>query len=399
MRPGDRFGDRYQLLEPLAAGGMGTLWRARHLELEVDIVLKVVSDAAASPGALKRFRREAQAAAKLRSPNIVQMLDYGEFEGQPYLTMELLRGEDLSDRLQRVGKLSCEASATILDAVAKAVELAHEAGIVHRDLKPANLFLERVGEEEVVKILDFGVAKDLAVASEPASTTAAGVVGSPAYMSPEQTWGQSVGPRSDLWAMGVLAFEMLTGKSPFADETLARIFERIVRDPLPKVSAFDRSLPPTLDGFFERALARSPDERFGSAKELARAFRAAIEQRALTGLGKSRRRPPWIGALLVVAVVAGLMVAALKPEEPSPRAERTAASARPPAPSPSHEAPSEGSVNRPSALAPSAPAKASSQPGSRQLAPRRTGKPPRPASSSATRPPELDPKFGIPLAQ
>src|SRR5688500_6577750 len=111
MRPGDRFGDRYQLLEPLAEGGMRTLWRARHLELGVDIALKVVSDAAASPGALKRFRREAQAAARLRSPNIVQMLDYGEVEGQPYLTMELLRGEDLSIRLQRVGKLSCEAAA------------------------------------------------------------------------------------------------------------------------------------------------------------------------------------------------------------------------------------------------------------------------------------------------
>src|SRR5689334_5150186 len=207
LRPGDRVGERYEIIEQLGAGGMGTLWRAHHLELDIDVALKVVSARGATAGSLKRFKREAQSAAKLRSPHIVRVLDFGEFEGQPYLAMELLRGEDLAARLGRVGTLPFDACARIIREVAKALEVAHRAGIVHRDLKPANIFLEQVHDEEIVKILDFGVAKDLNAPTEPGSTTASGVVGSPAYMSPEQVWAQEVGPRSDVWALGVIAFE------------------------------------------------------------------------------------------------------------------------------------------------------------------------------------------------
>jgi eukaryotic-like serine/threonine-protein kinase len=276
VRPGDRLGERYVVVEQIAAGGMGTLWRAHHVELDVDVALKVIAARASTPASLKRFKREAQAAARLRSPNIVQVLDYGEFDGQPYLAMELLRGEDLAAVVAR-GKLPLERCARILDGVAKAVQLAHDAGIVHRDLKPGNIFLERIGDEEVVKVLDFGIAKDLAAAPDPGSTTGAGVVGSPAYMSPEQVWARKVGYRADVWALGVVAFEMVTGKNPFMAETLAKIFQRIIRDPLPNVREFEPDLPRGFDAFFESALARDPAERTASVRELAERFRSALE--------------------------------------------------------------------------------------------------------------------------
>lgn len=277
VRSGDRVSERYEVLEQLAVGGMGTLWRARHTELDVEVALKVISSESASETLHKRFKREAQAAARLRSPNIVQVWDYGIFRGQPYLAMELLRGEDLAACLARQGALGPEECLTILQGVANAMDIAHEAGIVHRDLKPANIFLERVGDQEVVKVLDFGVAKDLGKMTEPGGTSGSAVVGSPAYMSPEQVWGEPVGPPADLWAMGVLAFEMLTGRCPFADETLAKVFDRIIRAPLPKARDVVPQLPESIELFFARAFARAAGERFSSARELAGALREALD--------------------------------------------------------------------------------------------------------------------------
>jgi eukaryotic-like serine/threonine-protein kinase len=295
VRSGDRVSERYEVLEQLAVGGMGTLWRARHLELDVEVALKVISSESASETLLKRFKREAQAAARLRSPNIVQVWDYGVFQGQPYLAMELLRGEDLASRLARRGALTPEECLTILQGVANAMAVAHEAGIVHRDLKPANIFLERVGDQEVVKVLDFGVAKDLGRTADSAGTTGSAVVGSPAYMSPEQVWGEPVGRPADLWAMGVLVFEILTGRCPFADESLAKVFERIIRAPLPKARDVAPHLPASIELFFERAFARAVAERFSSARELMGALQEALEgsynPRAANGAKSSPTAP------------------------------------------------------------------------------------------------------------
>jgi eukaryotic-like serine/threonine-protein kinase len=409
VRPGDRIAQRYEVLEPLASGGMGAVWRARHVELDVDVALKVISAEATSPGLLKRFKREAQAAARLRSPNIVRVLDYGDHQGQPYLTMELLTGEDLAARLARQGKLEPEACLDILDGVANAVDLAHRAGIVHRDLKPANLFLERVGERDVVKVLDFGVAKDLHRKTEPAATTNTGAVGSPAYMSPEQVWGENVGPAADIWTLGVVAFELLTGVSPFADETLAKMFERIIRAPLPKPSDFDSALPTSLAVFFERAFARTPSERFASACELVEALRSALgghspekaptvsrlstTQTRAPGPGRPARRWPYAAsALLLLACVAWLSVPR------SPRAPTTGA-----APA-SHSVPRRSEVGAAPTAAPRvvpspAPsvspstATAPSVAASRSPAPSKRPRVPPRAPASA----HHDPQFGIPL--
>jgi serine/threonine protein kinase len=276
LESGDVVGGRYRLIEPLASGGMGTVWRAHHTELGIDIALKVMLPAqeAAEQGKA-RFRREARAAAQLKSAHVVQVLDFGIFEEQLYLAMELLEGESLEERLDREETLTPEACADILEGVARAVQLAHDSGIVHRDLKPANIFLATVDGQEVTKVLDFGIAKD-ASAAGASVTTGAGLVGSPAYMSPEQVWGEPVDGASDLWSMGVVAFEMLAGENPFADATLAKVFERIVREAPPRLGERRRDLPPALDAFFERTFAREPTARFPSARAFAQGFRDAI---------------------------------------------------------------------------------------------------------------------------
>lgn len=264
---------RYRLEEPLASGGMGTVWRAMHLELEVEVAVKLLSaELLRTPTGEKRFRREAQAAAKLKSPNIVQVIDYGVFEDQPFLVMELLQGEDLAARID-AGKLSVEECLTVIDGVAKALHVAHEQGIVHRDLKPGNIFLQRVGDEEIVKVLDFGIAKDLRA---KAGTTGAALVGSPGYMSPEQVWADEVSVETDTWAMTLVVYEMLTQQNPFHHEVLAQMFDRIVKAKVPSAREYTPELPEAIDKFFERGLARTATDRFPSAKAVAKAFREAL---------------------------------------------------------------------------------------------------------------------------
>jgi len=393
VRPGDRISERYEVLEQLAAGGMGTLWRARHLELEVDVALKFVSTDAGSAQLLKRFKREAQAVARLRSPNIVHVLDYGVFEDQPYLAMELLRGEDLAKRLEKDGKLPPQQALTIVEGIAQGLSVAHEAGIVHRDLKPANIFLEQVGEREVVKILDFGVAKDLARKTDPAGTTSTGAVGSPAYMSPEQVWGEEVGPRADLWALGALSFELLTGKAPFVDETLAKVFERIIRAPLPRARSVAPELPPSIEAFFARALARQQSDRFGTARELVDGLRQALRGRET--LQPPGKRAPWLGLALLATVgllafVLGRQAGSTPAVEPSKPVSHSVASVRASVP-----------VVEPAAVAlpvstPSASAVSTASDAAKRRPPG-TGVAPAPAPSGSSSAPVVDPQFGIPL--
>jgi len=276
LRTGDVVGGRYRLIEPLASGGMGAVWRAMHTELSVEVALKVMlSEVASTPSGEARFRREAQAAAKLRSPNVVQVTDFGVADGLPYLAMELLRGEDLQARLEKRGRLSLAECATVLDGVGKAIQLAHDGQIIHRDLKPANIFLAEDAGTETVKVLDFGVAK-VGGPGEAANITGSGMVGSPNYMSPEQVWAEPVSSRSDIWSLGVVAYEMVTGTNPFDAPSLAKTFELIVRHDLPRARDAVPDLPESVDEFFVRALERDPQRRFASATELATAFRDAI---------------------------------------------------------------------------------------------------------------------------
>jgi eukaryotic-like serine/threonine-protein kinase len=270
---------------------MGAIWTATHVGLESPVVVKFMhAELSGDTLAQARFEREARAAAQLRSPHVVQILDYGVEAGTPYIAMERLVGEDLRARLQRVRRLSLRAASEILTQAAKGLKLAHDAGIVHRDLKPSNLFLARVGDEEIVKVLDFGIAKHTSALLVGEQTASRQLVGSPHHMSPEQARGGSVDHRSDLWSLAVVLFEAITGQRPFSGDHLGNVIARICADDLPAPSSFLPELPGAVDGFFARALARDPAQRFASARAMADAFAALLEQPELRELAD--RAPP-----------------------------------------------------------------------------------------------------------
>ncbi|MBL8740005.1 MAG: serine/threonine protein kinase [Myxococcales bacterium] len=275
--PGVVVAQRYRLERPLAAGGMGTIWVARHLQLDIDIAVKFMSDEVdGAPSGRARFEREAKAAARLRSPHVVRTYDYGVDGGTPFLAMELLHGESLEAKLRREAPLALPLTASIFRQIAKGMLEAHDLGIVHRDLKPANIFMARASGEETVKILDFGIAKETKSSIVEDETKSGTLLGSPHHMSPEQARGGVVDARSDLWSLGVVLFRMVTGEKPFAGTNVGDVIAKICADAIPRPSAFRPGLPALVDEFFTRALARNPALRFQSVQEMTLAFDRAI---------------------------------------------------------------------------------------------------------------------------
>ena len=277
--PGAVLAGKYTLERKLGQGGMGAVWRAQHLQLRSPVAIKVIDEQiAGSADALARFMREAQSAAALRSPHVVQILDYGTDRGVPFIAMELLEGESLATRLERVGRLPPAEVARIITEVARAIGKAHELAIVHRDLKPDNIYLVQNDEAEVTKVLDFGIAKatqGIGVASGSETRTGA-ILGTPHYMSPEQAEGtRLVDHRTDVWALGVIAFECLLGRRPFDSDALGSLLLAICTRPIPVPSAWGFTLP-GFDAWFARACARELGERFQSARELASELRRIV---------------------------------------------------------------------------------------------------------------------------
>ena len=271
-------GDRYRLKHKIGRGGMGVVWAADDERLKREVAVKVMNrdpDESDDPAQTRsRFENEAMAAAKLRSPHVVQIYDYGIDAGAQYIVMERLGGEDLRCRLKRRKRLSLEMTGTIMSHTAKALSEAHAAGIVHRDLKPGNIFLSRHHDETLVKVLDFGVAKigsTLDVLS--ADTQDGALVGTPQYMAPEQIHGVSgIDARADLFSLGVILFKTLTGQMPFVGGNPASMVANICTAPIPSAYALAPDLPRDLDDFFARALARTLSERFATARQMAVAF-------------------------------------------------------------------------------------------------------------------------------
>lgn len=271
---------RYRLEELLDCGGMGEVWRAEHLQLRSPVAVKLArTSELRDPAAIARLQREAEAGAALRGANVVQILDHGTADGDAFLVMELLTGESLRARLDEVGELTPSQVADVFDQVGRAVARAHRMGLVHRDLKPANIFLARDDEEgpEVVKVLDFGAVKLTGAQLSTALETQTGaVIGTPYYMSPEQLRSSKhVDHRTDLWSLGVVAFQCLTGERPFKASSFADLIMKISVDPLP-VPSNVASVPPDFDAWFARAADRDPDKRFQSATELSAELRAAL---------------------------------------------------------------------------------------------------------------------------
>ncbi len=281
---------KYELLRLIGKGGMGSVWEGRHTSLGTQVAIKFIEkEYADNEEARKRFDTEARAAAKLQSKHAIQIHDHGVTgDGKPYIVMEMLIGEPLDKRIDRVRVLSLNDTAHIVQQVCRGLQKAHDNGIVHRDLKPENIFLVRDedGGDEIAKVLDFGIAK---IRNSPvdqsvsANTRTGAVLGTPFYMSPEQARGlRDIDHRTDLWSLGVIAFKCVTGRLPFEGESLGDLLVKICTAPMPIPSQVNPQLPPSFDAWFSRALDREPARRFASANELgeAIAYAAGLSVRA-----------------------------------------------------------------------------------------------------------------------
>ena len=288
--PGSRLG-AYEIVAPLGAGGMGEVHRAHDTRLRRDIALKVLPGAvASSPERLARFEREARIVARLNHPNIVTLHSIEEADGVRFLTMELVEGRNLAD-LVAPGGLPLAQALDLMIPLADALAAAHEQGVVHRDLKPANVMVTHEGR---VKVLDFGIAKLLTAPDAPGRsgteatsaplTAAWEVVGTVPYMAPEQIFGEAVDARTDLFSLGILIFELVTGRRPFGGTSLGEVAAAITREEPPVLTSIRPDLPADLQHIVGRCLEKRPGDRFQTAAELAnkaRALQRALERGAM----------------------------------------------------------------------------------------------------------------------
>jgi serine/threonine protein kinase len=279
VREGDLLAGKYRVERVLGAGGMGVVVAARHIELDQLVALKFVrEDAMASDDAVERFLREARAAVRLKSEHVARVLDVGKLEsGAPYMVMEFLEGNDLGKILAQNGPLPFDTAADWILQACEAVAEAHGAGIVHRDLKPENLFLARtVGGVQKIKVLDFGVSK--ALGGGPSGelsglTRTRAMLGSPLYMAPEQMRSsRDVDVRVDVWALGVVLFQLVTQRFPFEAETMPELCLKVVTEQPLKASAVRADVPAGICDVISQCLEKDPNKRFANAAELASAL-------------------------------------------------------------------------------------------------------------------------------
>jgi eukaryotic-like serine/threonine-protein kinase len=305
--PGTRLG-RYVILELLGSGGMGAVYRVRDEKLERDVAIKMLTNGLLTgDDARRHFRREALALAKLNHPRIAAVYDVGEQDGLDYIVMELVPGESLAARL-RSGPLAVKEATSIALQVAEALEEAHEHGVIHRDLKPANVMITPKGN---AKVLDFGIAKLLALPgaeSSPTMTETGQLVGTPLYMSPEQAMGRSVDARTDLWSLGVLYYEALTGRAPFEGKTGLAILHAIAESPFPPARETRPGLPVQAEQIVARALEKDPARRYQSAADMMRDGSDLLAR--LSGAVAIEKKPPIWKSRRVKAAVALLVAAA-----------------------------------------------------------------------------------------
>jgi serine/threonine protein kinase len=280
--PGDVVAGKYAIVRLLGRGGMGSVFEARHRALGQRVAIKMLhAQASGHEEAVERFLREARAAASLTSDHVVRVYDVGIHEsGLPFMVMELLEGIDLGELLERRGAIPVGDTVRWVLQAASAVAEAHEAGIVHRDLKPSNLFLVRAtttNRTSKVKVVDFGISKrgNMPEGSVQTLTGPRAVMGSPSYMSPEQVRStKSVDARTDVWSLGVIMYELLTGRTAFDGESLGDVFAKIREEPLPPIRSVVPAVPASLDSVVSRCLQRDREHRFKDAAELADALRA-----------------------------------------------------------------------------------------------------------------------------
>ena len=318
----------YRIVEKIGEGGMGQVYRALDERLDRDVAIKILpAEVADDPDRLGRFEREAKALAQLTHPNILQIFEFGEDQGVTFAVTELLEGESLRERIA-LGPLPWRKAVEITASAADGLSAAHAEGIIHRDLKPENVFLTADGR---VKVLDFGLAKvaegpveHLETVTSPSPGTVAGtMLGTVGYMAPEQVRGEPADARSDIFALGCVLYEMLTGRSPFHRRTAAETTAAILRDEAPDVSISKVGQTPELNRVVTHCLEKNPRERFQSAADLAfdlRSLETSASQRAQVTASAQRRRLQF-GLLVVTLLVVGAAVVVWSPwRERAPRA-------------------------------------------------------------------------------
>ncbi len=267
---------RYRIEELVGAGGMGVVYSGWHIKLEKRVAVKVLNPRfAGQPDAVKRFLREARSASKISHRNVVEVMDFGQSDDLVYFVMEFLEGADLSSVIRREAPLPWQKSRWVLLQIVRALKAAHTQGIVHRDIKPANCFVVRTPDDEpdVVKVLDFGIAKvvDRDAATDGLTSTSQ-VIGTALYMAPEQAMGKPIDARTDVYALGVVAFELVAGVKPFTGATPFEVLMKRVNEAPPSVLVHAPQLHPDIDRMLRQAMAREPDQRFQSM----RAFEEAL---------------------------------------------------------------------------------------------------------------------------
>ena len=333
MQVGTKLG-AYEIIAKIGEGGMGEVYRARDARLNRDVAIKVIpSSVAGNPETLARFERESHAIAALSHPNILTIFDVGHSNGHPYAVMELLEGETLRARIAG-GPLPVRKAIDIAAQIARGLAAAHDKQIAHRDLKPDNVFLTPTGG---VKILDFGLARDTSVQggltglespTMAPATTPGTVLGTVGYMAPEQVRGEPADHRSDIFALGCVLYEMLTGQRAYSRETAAETMAAILREDPPDPSLLNVTVPPGVLRALRRCLEKRSQERFESARDLAFALESSVDSSstsaaaALPSAPRHRRWLPGTVAAVALGAVLGFIGArdsAAPRPDPAPR--------------------------------------------------------------------------------
>lgn len=296
----------YEIIAVIDQGGMGVVYKAKQLDLGRTVAVKMMSGVQLSPKMIARFRTETEAAARLQHPHIVQVFEVGQAEGRPFFSMEYVDGGSLAQQLARQ-RPTPRLAAELVETLARAVQAAHERGIVHRDLKPSNVLLTREGSP---KIADFGLAKRLD--AEAGHTHSGEVLGTPSYMAPEQADGKKalIGPRTDVYALGGLLYEMLTGQPPFKGSTVLEAMRLVTTREPPAPSRLDPTVPRDLEAICLMCLEKSPAHRYATAHELAEDLRRFLQGQPVKArpVGPLRRAGKWVRRHPQGTALAGLLV-------------------------------------------------------------------------------------------